>query len=294
MKKMFLAGFAMLFIAAAISYAQPMEPTTEPVIKGTLDLSFTSKYVWRGFNVFGSKSAIHPSIDLFSPDTNIGFNLTVHRANSDGYETFERWDYNLYYLVKLFAGEPTEVDFRFGYVYYNFPQQSSHTRGGHPAYLGDPNFSLDDGTYDLQEVHMIVILPKILQIDGLVPSYALVKLWPSNEGTVVGAYSPTGGTASGFAHIFMLDYALPYVCPFTGIDRKLNLHSEFVYNDGVSPTGSNVDHDWSNAVFGATTSYELLDNLFLTPGFFYQSTWDKSVNPNGDEYWGSLSLSYKF
>ena len=92
----------------------------------------------------------------------------------------------------------------------------------------------------------------------------------------------------------MFDYALPYVCPFTGVDRKLNLHSEFVYNDGVSPTGTNVDHDWTNAVFGASTSYELYNNVFLTPGFFYQSTWDKTANPNGDEYWGSMSLSWKF
>jgi hypothetical protein len=275
MKMKFVVGLFTLFVVAAMSYAQPTQSPSEPVIKGTLDLSFTTLYVWRGFQVFGSKTAIHPSIDLFNPDTNFGFDLTVHRANSGGYEKFERWDYNFYYLAKLFGGDPAETDFRFGYVYYNFPQESS-------------------SLYDLQELNMVMSLPKLIPVEGLVPSYVLVKLWPSSSGSLVGAKSGTGGTASGFAHIFMLDYALPYVCPFTGVDRKLNLHAEAVYNDGVSPTGSNVDHDWSNAVFGATTTYELLDNLFLTPGVFYQSTWDKSVNPGGDQTWGSLSLSWKF
>ena len=159
MKKMFFAGLAMLFLAVSISYAQPPEPTLP--IKGTLDMSFTTRYVWRGFNVYGSKSAIHPSIDLFSPDLNFGFNLTVHRANSSGYETFERWDYTAYYIAKLFKDEPAEIDLNFGYMYYNFPQQSSHTRGDNP--IDDPaGFTPDCGTYDLQELHLIVSAPKII------------------------------------------------------------------------------------------------------------------------------------
>ena len=97
---MLLAGVAMLFIAVSISYAQMPEPTLP--IKGTVDMSLTSRYVWRGFNVYGNKSTIHPSIDLFSPDLNFGFNLTVHRANASGYEALERWDYTAYYVAKLF------------------------------------------------------------------------------------------------------------------------------------------------------------------------------------------------
>ena len=259
MKKLVLC-MLVLFATAAMSYAQDMDQTSEPIIKGTLDFTYVTKYVWRGFNVYGNQSAIAPSIDLLNPQTNIGFNLTVHRANSNGFENFERWDYNAYYLAKLFADNPAEMDFRFDYVYYNYPQESQ-------------------SLYDLQELNMVVSLPKAIPVEGFVPSYVLVKLWPSSSGSLVGGKSGTGGTASGFAHIFMLDYALPYVCPFTGVDRKLNLHAEAIYNDGVSPTGTKVDSDWSNAVFGATTSYELADNLFLTPGFFYQSSWEKTVNP---------------
>ena len=296
MKKAMLLSTVILLAFISSGYAQEGE------IQGTFKLGYTSKYVWRGFNVFGDKSAIHPSIDLFCPVTNLGLNVTVHRANSSGYEIAERWDYNLYYMNKLFAGEMNEIDYRIGYVYYNFPQQSAHSEGDSPGISGS-SFSPDCGTYDLQEIHTILSFPKILGVEKLIPSYVLVKLWPSNSGTTVGARS-LQGTASGFAHIFMLDYSVPFTCPLTGIDRDLNLHAEAVFNDGVAPDGgiSLVNHhmprgpadsDWSNAVFGVSTSYDLAENVSLIPGFYYQSSWDASVNPS-DEYWASLSLTCKF
>jgi hypothetical protein len=271
MKKAMLLSTVILLVFMSLGYAQ------EPQIQGKFDLTYSGKYVWRGFNVFGAKSAIHPTLDLFCPTTSMGFSVEGHRANSSEYELIERWDYSLYYLGKMFAGEAHEMNFRLAYVYYNFPDLSSHTTA----------------SIDLQEGHAVMSFPKLLPVEGLVPTYVLVKLMPVNSGTVVGANSPSGGTSSGFAHIFMLDYSMPFICPLTGIDRKLSLHSEFVFNDGVSPLGTNVDQDWSNAVFGISTSYDLEENVSLTPGFYYQSSWDDSVNPS-DEYWASLSLTCKF
>jgi hypothetical protein len=284
MKKQVLIGAIVFLSVAALGYAQEQGMMQGPQIQGTASLTYTGKYVWRGFNVYGSKSAIHPMIDLFAPEYGVGASLEVHRANSSGYEKFERWDYSLYYLGKIFEDECYAINYRLGYVYYNYPQESS-------------------SLFDLQETHLVMSLPKLLPVEGLVPSYVLVKLWPSCSGSLVGAESPSGGTASGFAHIFMLDYTVPLRCPITGIDRKFNFHSEFVYNDGVAPDGGNTlvkgglrgpaSHDWSNAVFGVSTNYEIEENLFLTPGFYYQSSWDDSVNPS-DQYWGSLGVSYKF
>lgn len=267
-------GAVVFLIMATLGYAQ------EPEIQGTASMTYTSKYVWRGFSVFGSKSAIHPMVDLFAPEYSVGLSVEGHRASS-GYELTERWDYSLYYLGKMFEDECYAVNYRLAYVYYNYPDLSSHTRA----------------SIDLQEGHAVLSFPKLLQVEGLVPSYVLVKLMPVNSGTAVGANSPSGGTASGWAHIFMLDYAVPMTCPFTGVDRKVNFHSEFVWNDGVAPDGGGTrgpaDHDWSNAVFGVSTNYEIEENLFFTPGFYYQSSWDDSVNPS-DQYWVSLGLSYKF
>jgi hypothetical protein len=169
-----------------------------------------------------------------------------------------------------------------GYVYYNFSHLSSHNTSTFPNGI------------DLQELHGALSFPKILGIEGLVPTYILVKLWPSNEDSWVGDKSPVCGTASGFAHIFMLDYGLRTTCPITNQERVINLHSEVVYNDGVGPGGQNVDHDWSNAVFGVSTDVDLGSNLIFTPGVYHQVTMDKSVNDEKSITWASLILKYKF
>ncbi|MHC4088628.1 MAG: hypothetical protein ACYSU5_25990, partial [Planctomycetota bacterium] len=101
------------------------------------------------------------------------------------FENGERWDYYLYYGNKLFEDELYAINWRMGYVYYNFPQDSSHSRG----------------SADLSELHWIFSLPNAIPVKGLVPTYILVKLWPQNEGSLQ-------RETSGFAHIFMLDYGL--------------------------------------------------------------------------------------
>ena len=272
MKRVSLVTVAVL-LSAAVVRAETAE------LHGSVGAEFSSKYIWRGFDVFDDHAAIHPSVDLDFFGTGFGFNAIGHRANSSGFELNERWDYILYYQNRMFDGGPYTTNYRLGYMYYNYPDRSSH----------DVSDSLD-----LQEFHTIFSWPDLIPIKGLVPTYCLVKLWPSNSNSLVGARSPGGGTASGFAHIFMLDYGLPITCPITGANRILNLHSEFVYNDGVSPNGAtDVDHDWSNGVFGISTTADLGNNLFLTPGVYYQSSWDDSVNPE-DEYWTAVSLKYKF
>jgi hypothetical protein len=270
MKKILLV--ITILLATASAQAQTQE------LHGSVGVTYDSKYIWRGFDVYGDKSAIHPTIDLDLFGTGFGINVTGHRANASGYEQTERWDYSLYYKNSLFEDEPYATNYRLSYVYYNYPDLSSHTTG----------------SIDLQEINAILSWPKILPIEGLVPSYVLVKLWPSNSGTIVGARSPSGGTASGFAHIFMLDYGLSVLCPLTGEDRVLKLHSELVYNDGVGPNGWNVDHDWSNAVFGVSTDFDLGNNVTFTPGLYHQVTMDKSVNDDKDETWASLVLKYTF
>jgi hypothetical protein len=244
-------------------------------LHGTIDLTFQSKYIWRGFDVFGDKSAIQPSIDLDLFGSGFGLNIAGHRANSSGHENGERWDYMVYYGNKLFEDELYATNWRMAYVHYNYPDSSSHSRS----------------STDLSELHWILSWPNALPVDGLVPSYVLVKLWPYNSGTL-------NGEASGWAHIFMLDYgfAVPGILPDTD-EQVIRLHSELVYNDGVDPRGipgdEDVDHDWSNIVFGIETDFDLGNNFSFTPGLYQQISMDDSVNPN-DETWVNLSLKYKF
>jgi len=86
-------------------------------------------------------------------------------------------------------------------------------------------------------------------------------------------------------------------------EQVLRLHAEAVFNDGVDPRGIGVDHDWTNAVFGIATDFELAENVKLTPGLYYQVTMDESIQsgPPGtgqdhdqDETWVTLGMSYSF
>jgi hypothetical protein len=277
MKKRILLAAVVLFCVVGFAQAQDSE------LHGSVDFTFQTKYVWRGFDVYNDTSAIQPSIDLDLFGTGLGMNIMGHRANSSGYEAAERWDYNLYYQNMVFADEAYALMYRLGWVYYNFPQINS-------AYA------------DLQEIHTVLSLPKAIP-GGIVPSYVIVKLWPSYSGSLVASNldlsarppQPSKGTASGWAHIFMLDYPLTVgsILPDTP-EQVLNLHAEVVFNDGVGPGGQDVDNDWSNAVFGISTGFNLAEELVLTPGVYHQVTMDDSVNDDKSETWATLSMTYKF
>lgn len=265
MKRVILMTVVCLLAAAGLAKAQAGE------LSGTVDFTYQSKYIWRGFDVFDDKSAIQPSVNLDLFGSGFGVSMTGHRANSSGFENGERWDYYLHYGNKLFEDELYATFWRMGYVYYNFPQNSSHSRG----------------STDLSELHWILSWPNATGVKGLVPTYILVKLWPQNGGSLQ-------RETSGFAHIFMLDYGLtvPGILPDTD-EQVLRLHSELVLNDGVHPAGGNADHDWSNIVFGVETDFDLGNNMSLTPGLYQQISMDDSVNDE-DETWVNLGLKYKF
>lgn len=269
-----LAIVVLLLAVGSFAQAQDSE------LHGSVDLTYQSKYVWRGFDVYGDKSAIQPSLDLDLFGTGFGVNAMGHRANSSGYEAAERWDFTLYYQNMLSPDQASALMYRLGWVYYNYPH-------GH------------NQDADLQEMHAILSLPKIIPA-GIVPTYVLVKLWPNSSSSLVAsnldlsAGIPSRGTASGWAHIFMLDYPLTVggILPDTP-EQVFNLHTELVFNDGVGPAGQDVDSDWSNLVFGVSTGIDLADEIVLTPGVYHQISMDDSVN-SANETWATLSMTYKF
>jgi hypothetical protein len=179
----------------------------------------------------------------------------------------------------LAGGEPYATNYRIGYVYYNYPDNSP-------------------SSWDLQEMHLILSWPNVLPVKGLCPSYVLVKMWPSESNSYVEGWWPDRNV-SGFAHILMLDYGftIPGLLPETP-EQLVKLHSEVVFNDGISPAGTNVDQDWSNAVFGVSTDFDLGNNLTITPAVYYQIRMDRSImlgpNPHKEEAWASVGLKYTF
>lgn len=279
MKQRVLLATIILLAATALVQAQGE-------LHGFVDLTYQSKYLWRGIDVYGDKSAIQPTLMLDLYGTGLGFSVEGHRANSSGHELTERWDFTLFYKNILFADESYATQYLLGWRYFYHPDAPLNV----PAGLS--------GDIDLQEIHAVLSWPKVLPVEGLVPTYVLVKLWPAESGSFVGSQDIPGvtdGTASGFAHIFMLDYALPIEDLLPDMpEQVLKLHSEVVFNDGVDPRGIGVDHDWTNAVFGIATDFDLAENITFTPGLYYQITMDKSINDDQDELWCTLGAKYSF
>lgn len=267
---------AVLFVAAAAG-AQDWEGDLLGVEAGQLHAmlgaTFDSEYVWRGFKVFGSKSATHVlgDVDLF--ETGFGIGVAGHYANGSGYVNWTRYDYTLYYQNGLFSSEPYATNFRVGWVLYDYMDTPS-------------DFA------DLQEGHAVLSWPNLLPIKGLCPSYVAAKMWPSAGGSWV------GGNASGWFHIFMLDYGfiVPGIIPQIP-EHVIKLHGEVVYNDGVHPYGRNADHELSHFVLGASTDLDLGSGLVFTPAVYYQRAMDTGIewfNDGADELWASATLKYSF
>ena len=290
MRKEVLLVAAILFAAVVPVLAQDGD------LHGNIGITYDTQYVWRGYLVYGHHSAIHPFIDLDLFGTGFHIEVAAHRANASGYELGERWDYAAYYAGACEIDQPWETRYMVGYRYFNYPDMSSHRRFG-PV----DGAATDLGSVDLQELFAGFGFPKLLGIPGLVPGYAIVKGWPSNSGTLVGDDNPNGGTYSGWAHIFMLDYALP-VQGFTPEtpEQIFNFHVETVFNDGVDPrpAGGYTDSDWTHVLFFVNTDFNLGNNMTFTPQLNYQITMEddeyRGVGPDHDMIWAAMTLKYKF
>jgi hypothetical protein len=267
---------AVLFMAATAG-AQDWEGDLIGMEAGslhaTLGATFDTQYMWRGFEVFGNKSATHllADVDLF--ETGFGVGAVGHYANGSGYTNWTRYDYTLYYQNGVFASEPYATNFRVGFVYYDYIDTPS-------------DFA------DLQEGHLVLSWPNLLPIEGLCPSYVAAKMWPSKGGSYVGS------NASGWFHIFMLDYGfiVPGVIPQFP-EHVIKLHGEIVYNDSVNPYGYNMDSEFSHFLLGASTDLDFGNGIVLTPAVYYQRAMDTSIdwyNNDKNDIWASLGLKYSF
>ena len=295
MKKVTLIVAVVLFGAVAPLLAMDAA-TPDNALHGKVGLTFDTLYVWRGILVYGADSAIHPFVDLDLMGSGFHLEVVGHRANDSGHELGERWDYSPYYMGMFNADDCWETRYIVGYRYFNYPDLSSHTRA----------------SVDLQEMYAGFVFPRLLGVPGLVPGYVVVKGWPSNSDTVVGAGNPNGGTYSGWAHVFMLDYAIPMEGLTSETPQQtLNFHIETVFNDGVDPrpAGGYTDSDWTHVMFGVSTDFDLGNNVIFTPALYHQITFEdngrkgpnypvggvyQGVAPDHDITWASATLKVKF
>ncbi len=263
-KKTILLTVVILFSVGSLAQAQEGE------ISGTYELNYSSRYIWRGFDVYeDNHSAFRPlSLDLNIGDTGFGLKVFWSRAVGSGFENTEEMDIALYYDNDIYEDEIYATNYRLAWGYYGYPDEPRSVR-------------------DFQEFLLSLSWPELCPA-GVVPSYTIVRMWPSEGDS---ASSANGG----WLHILGVGYDLtvPELAPELG-EQVVHLSGDLVYNDGVGAGyAANVDSDWSHFVFGISTDFDLGNNLAFSPGLYFQASMDDSVNDD-DETWVSLSLKYKF
>lgn len=263
MKKGLLLLVAMMALTNVAAFAADGE------LHGTIDLTYVSRFIWRGYDAYGSNhSAFQPSVDLDLWGTGFGFTVWMSRANGSGFENSEWLTYTPYYAGMAFEDERYATAYKVGYTYFSYPDM--------PKDAGNA-----------QEIFGGFAWPKLFGECGVVPGYAAFAYWPAES-------DADNRNNGGWAHVFSLDYdwMVPNLLGNAG-DQAVHLQAAAVYNDSVGPAGKTADHDWSHAVFSASTPFPITDDLMFIPGLYYQSSWDDSINTS-DEYWWSTSLRYSF
>ena len=235
-----------------------------------LDATWVSKYLFRGIDKLDDKAAFQPSInfDLFGSGFSAYVWSSFAGASKHGGSTStvdaEEWRYAITYADSLFYGETYATNYAVSYVYYDYPDAATWDK-------------------DMQEINLTLALPDICPF-GVVPSYTGIYTWPSKGGH--------GNRADGgFIHVFGLGYDMT-VPGFLqdNPEQVLSFRAAAVYNDGTY--GAGVDHDWSHIVWGVTTSIDFGPGT-LTPGLYYQTSMDDSVNTE-DEFWTGISYGLSF
>ena len=257
MKKGIVLVTAMILFSTGATWAQ------EP-IGVDVDLTWVSKYIWRGFDKTDDKAAFQPSVNF---DLGSGFSFNVwssQPASSRGGASVsnvdaEEWNYTVTYANSLWDGETYATNYAVSWRYYDYPD-----RGSEDA--------------DMQEFNIDFAWPDLCPM-GVVPGYTYIYMWSARGD---GLAAPTGGPM----HMFSMSYDLDV----TELPNPLSLGVAAVYNDGTG--GEEVNHDWSHILWSIKTSLDCGVGT-LSPGVYYQTSMNDSVNSE-DEFWCGISYGFSF
>jgi len=239
-----------------------------------VDVTYVSKYLWRGIDRLDDKGAFQPSVNIDLFDSGFSMKMwasyatsskgagTVSTVNATEYRYIFAYDYT------AFEGDSWATSIKPNFIYYDF--------------IDEP-----DVAQDAEEVGVQFAWPSICPA-GVVPSYYVGRIWPAKSN------SNLRGEYSGWVHIFGLGYDLQLADVTPDVtDQVVSLSAAAVYNDGFAGSATATpDHDWSHLLFGASTAFDIGPGAF-TPGLYYQLSMDDSVNSE-DEYWTSLSYRLSF
>lgn len=234
----------------------------------TVDLSYTCKYMWRGFNILDDAGAYQPSIDFFH-ESGFGANLWMSYPDRGGWTNdlavsrvnLTEYNYTLYYSGKAWEGNCWETDYTVGYRYYDYIDNTSKLLDSHEAFI---------------EAEM----PNVTG-NAVIPHVAVYSLWPTSHDY------QTGDNAlfyvAGFSYLLPTEEQLP--------ELPLTFTWDIQYIDGSNIA---VDHDLSHMVWGLQTELTCpMTGAKIVPAVYFQNSFEKSVSPS-DEFWGAISYQLTF
>ena len=263
---------------SASSFAQAQEGE----LSGTLSFTYMTKSIFYGFDYYpDDHSGYLTALDLDLYGTGVGVNVFWARAISAPFENAETLGTGLYYGNNLWEDEAYGTDYKLGWNYWGYPDEP---RGG--------SASMKCQAAHMHEFYVTLSWPRACPM-GVVPSYTVLSMWPADRDSAA-------RKNTGWGHIVGLgcDFIVPGLLPDTP-EQKVHLSAEAVYNDGFAPgvvvgaASGTVDHDWSHALFGISTDFNITESLAFTPAFYYQSSWEDTVNTE-DQWWFTFGLAYKF
>jgi len=231
-----------------------------------VDVTWVSKYVWRGIDILDDKAATQPSITLDLYGTGLSFNAWASYAGSSkggsarSTVDAQEWDYTLTYANSIFDGQTYKTNYAASWIYYDFPDKASK-----------------DG--DMQEFNLGLSWPEVFPF-GVVPSYVIAYSWPAKGGGIA-------RSNQGFAHVFGLSYSLE----MADLPNPLNFNFTTVYNDGCG--GAAVKHDWSHILWSVSTPFDGPMGGTITPAVYYQKSMEETINTE-DELWIGVSYGLSF
>lgn len=251
-----LVGMIMVWSIGAVVNAA--EIAGQPV-DVTFDVTYACKYVWRGFNLFGSRGAIQPSVDL-ALENGLSFNVWASYpiGSNFNYDATE-YDYTVAYGSTAFEDCPWKTNYTVGWRYYDF------------IGLGSEN-------YDQQELFIEMEMPELMD-NGIVPHIAYYYMWNAKSGMIIDG---TGSIlVAGLGYDFTLDQAPELPMSFTW---------DIVYNDEVLYADSGVTH----MLWGLSTEMQCpMTGATITPAIYFQNSMEDQVNQN-DELFGTISYTLSF
>ncbi len=273
-KGIVLAAALIVFASGGIGWA------AEGDLGVDVDVTWVSKYIWRGFDMLDDKAALQPSVSVDIFDS--GFSVTAwasYAGSSKGAGDVStvngtEWNYILTYSNSAFEGEIYQMDYAANYIYYDFIDGASKTA-------------------DTQEINVSVAFPQLCGF-GVVPNYTAIYMWPARSGGI-------SNSMGGWIHQFGLDYDLTLgeILP-NNPEQILTFSWDITYNDGAGGRSTNpvvppsdVDHDWSHMTWGVSTEITCPLGGKLRPGVYYQTSMDDSVNDE-DEFWTGVSYTISF